>query len=300
MEKQCVYRKGIVMLFRNQEKELAELDYQLRKENVDQDIIVVMSSLKEKTPEGFWLEQIVIQDICFERIYINESGIVVFCNYDKELTDPSLWKELKEAYDVFTVLLKGIEGPNLTFYAVLNGPITQKPYYALFNPKIEFLAPVTNIEETFLAGLAQSEKIFSEEDITELLSRFEEALVNPTLDENIRVDENGEYLWVRGNWRARSPIDAEKYYKCTLFGGIFGVHKFYAKCYGSFIVYFLTLGFFGVGWILDLTEICLGIAKDRRKAYIGPFKDIKKKIVSTLITFVFYILVLVVCFGVIN
>lgn len=37
-----------------------------------------------------------------------------------------------------------------------------------------------------------------------------------------------------------------------LFLGIFGAHKFYERKYFMGILYFLTFGFFGIGWILDI------------------------------------------------
>lgn len=39
-----------------------------------------------------------------------------------------------------------------------------------------------------------------------------------------------------------------------LFGGMFGAHKFVEKKYFMGILYLLTLGLFGVGWIIDLAK----------------------------------------------
>ena len=40
-----------------------------------------------------------------------------------------------------------------------------------------------------------------------------------------------------------------------LFLGIFGGHKFYEGKIGMGILYFFTLGLFGVGWFVDLIRI---------------------------------------------
>lgn len=43
-----------------------------------------------------------------------------------------------------------------------------------------------------------------------------------------------------------------------IFLGILGVHRFYVGKMPSGILYFLTLGIFGIGWILDIIQILFG------------------------------------------
>lgn len=49
---------------------------------------------------------------------------------------------------------------------------------------------------------------------------------------------------------------------CLLLGFL-GVHKFYVGKTGMGILYFITFGLFGVGWIVDLITIASGMSTDR-------------------------------------
>ncbi len=47
-----------------------------------------------------------------------------------------------------------------------------------------------------------------------------------------------------------------------IFLGYFGVHKFYVGKVGMGILYLLTMGLFGIGWIVDICLIATGSFKD--------------------------------------
>lgn len=47
-----------------------------------------------------------------------------------------------------------------------------------------------------------------------------------------------------------------------LFFGVFGVHNFYVGKFFWGLIYLLTLGLFGIGWVIDIIRILLGTFKD--------------------------------------
>jgi len=93
------------------------------------------------------------------------------------------------------------------------------------------------------------------------------------------IDDKGQiYIKKGSNFRKVSDIDPNKIYYLCLFFGFLGFHRFRLKKFLSGIMYFLSAGFFGVGWIFDLSSIYFGIQTDRKKRLLLPVDNKRMKL----------------------
>ncbi len=60
----------------------------------------------------------------------------------------------------------------------------------------------------------------------------------------------------------RSPKSRGVALFLCFFLGIFGVHYFYVGRPGMGLLYLLTFGFGGIGWLIDMIRILLGVFRD--------------------------------------
>ena len=67
---------------------------------------------------------------------------------------------------------------------------------------------------------------------------------------------------------------SHKSYTATLILAILvgwaGIHRFYAGKVGTGILYLLTFGFLGIGWIIDIIMVATGSFTDKSGAWIKP------------------------------
>lgn len=72
----------------------------------------------------------------------------------------------------------------------------------------------------------------------------------------------------RKNYRGISDKNKWPALLLCIFLGIFGAHRFYVGKTGTAVVFLLTLGVFGIGWIADIINISIGNFSDRYGRFI--------------------------------
>lgn len=108
------------------------------------------------------------------------------------------------------------------------------------------------------------------------------------LDANIRgsfVDEEGNIYLKKGKkFVPMASINPDRIFYACVFGGGLGVHRFLLGKYFSGVIYFLTVGLFGIGWIVDTMSIFFGMMKEKKKRMLMPLSNKKVKMLFIPVT----------------
>lgn len=130
--------------------------------------------------------------------------------------------------------------------------------------------PPEDVQELALSFVDGSESWlgYSHED----LKRMEERLIfaDAYVRGWYRSQEGREYILRRNGFQEVSDIDPDVLYYLALFGGAFGIHRFYMGKNLTGFLYFLTGGLLMTGWAIDLLFLLLGIQRDKHKRLVYP------------------------------
>lgn len=213
-------------------------------------------------------------------VLINESAIIVFVQIDSS-EDGS--EQLRAQFR--NVLNALIEQTDLSMNAfmlcgIANAQEEDTPSalytFNIYNDRINYFTGEDGLENfvsTVVGDLLYRRPVFDEEAVSNLAFKFE--LMGGSNGE-IRIDSEGNrYVKKRGQWLLASDIDPDDYFQKTALFGVFGAHKFAENKKSTGILYFLTCGFFGVGWLFDCFSIIAGIYRDSEGRYLIPIANRK-------------------------
>lgn len=93
---------------------------------------------------------------------------------------------------------------------------------------------------------------------------------------NYDTDDNDCFIKRGSDWVPAFKKDSDKVFNLALFGGLFGIHRFYLHRYGSGLLYLFTFGLLGAGWLFDCIEILMGCWKSKG-VYLLPLKNKAKQ-----------------------
>ena len=90
----------------------------------------------------------------------------------------------------------------------------------------------------------------------------------------VKVSSEGvTCIFKHGRWYEASEYDTMKVFMLAVFGGMFGAHLFCLKKKTKALLYLLSFGGIGIGWLFDSLEIIFGIYKDREGKYLLPLEN---------------------------
>ena len=83
-----------------------------------------------------------------------------------------------------------------------------------------------------------------------------------------RDNDGNWFIAQHGKFRPMSNKDPDEILRLTLYGGILGAHRFALGKWLTGLIYLLTGGLMGLGWLMDLLQIHLGTLKDKKKRFL--------------------------------
>jgi len=88
------------------------------------------------------------------------------------------------------------------------------------------------------------------------------------IEQNLIITKNLDYAQVM------SDRESVKNYTATLIlvlvTGFIGGHRFYVGKVFTGVLFFATIGFFGIGWIIDIITVAVGNFTDKTGRFIRP------------------------------
>ena len=112
------------------------------------------------------------------------------------------------------------------------------------------------------------ERVFCQYCGTKIIIDQEQHQIDPN-----NMEEVG-YNFEKGRIKAQREDNCSDRDRVTalllcIFLGVIGAHHFYVRRTGMGILYLLTGGLFGVGWIVDIIQIACGSFKDDQGRYMN-------------------------------
>ena len=269
-------------------------------------------SLHDEIIERFCYENMFFKNVCIEKpegllkttkrffnlIVFNSKKIILFAQLDDMLSNSDISIKLRGALNsavnklslsVNDFIVFGINNDNWFFFNKYNDNLIVIDQSADGIYKV-----IELIENDLLYGSSDFDYSFLRELSDKLTFSFPDRQVGDK-KEKIQVAADGKvFLRKHGTWKEASELDSEKLFLLSAFGGMFGAHLFYQNKKAKGLLYFLTLGLFGIGWFFDSLEILFGLYKDREGKYLIPVERKLPGLLKLLIGFVIFVVASIV------
>lgn len=228
------------------------------------------------------LNEITIKNVLFDKITVCSRGIIFLT---REFDDFKIIDAIK------TVAL----GLEIDIQDII---ILQERNEKFF--QLSIIGSKYVIDDKFYTDFEKREEVISNADY--LLSDIQG--FNTKKNDKIREYPDGS-VYIKnkqGVWTSASDKDTLEEFKTTLYGGMFGLHKFKEKKYLDGILYLLSAGLFCLGYIEEMMCFWFDCKKDELDRYMIPLNKETKKmfIVPQIIMLVLNVVLCIVYFYVLR
>lgn len=156
--------------------------------------------------------------------------------------------------------------------------VEESGLYTPCNKTWEKLSPSTDLEDEIICWTTGRREVLGEES----RARIEQQLfLADAKAKGFFEDEDGTIYILRGeDFIPTSRLAPDFLYWLTMFGAPLGLHRFWMGRFGSGLIYLLTAGLFGIGWLMDELALLTGHQRDRRHRLVRVPTHRMKKILA--------------------
>ena len=213
--------------------------------------------------DGFYSNFYVLDDILLSEghlcgVYIGSSGIFVLA--DLRASPEALYRALRDLFGTTMLRLyiadKGLYDP------------AERSAYTVYTDD--------ELYEQIRIWISSDSVRWAESRMAEFQDRL---LVADKRCRGPYSGSDGEtYFLRRGTICMASNRSSTAFFYLTIFGGVFGIHRFALGEVFPGLLYLFTGGLFGIGWLLDLLSLFLGLVKDKKGRYLLPLPNRLRKL----------------------
>lgn len=206
------------------------------------------------------------KQISLPLVMTTKKGIAFFVEVPEDVQDAAVY--IRNVFDFFS---RQLSLKNACYMAC---GITKVPgfIYSLDvynNRLISFDSDDTNsFFELFEADLQIKSECFQGSEEKECFDRLLLLFKTNSKDKTLQTASGGVLVNRHGKWREASEVESDKLFLLAALLGVFGTHYFYERRFVKGILYLLTLGLFGFGWLFDVISLCTGSFKDKSGRYV--------------------------------
>lgn len=222
---------------------------------------------------GQIIEDVQVKKDLFPAIFLHQAGMFIF------LEDGNIKENYKKITDkIYNLqMVLSLDRGKMWIYSC-----DENENWTWLNPYNNDVEDVNDLYQHVISFIRSGTYNFEEARLNYFADKLAFGVKNGA--ENVMTGSDGEsYVRHNGKWYPASDEDSDEVFMKTCMFGVFGWFQFHTKHYISGLLYLLSCGFFGIGWIFDILHFLIGYAKDADKEYYLPISDKKKGWISLLV-----------------